>query len=209
MRLLLVSLHPHPLVRFGLLILANSMAACTLSSDKLVYPPNAPRIFSDYGSWSSPGGMRPAAHAGIDIEGRLGDRWGGVGAPVLAAADGVVIRSGWNDAVGWRVLIDHGRDEDGVYLRTEYLHHSENVVDNGQRIKRGQIIAKVGHTGGNRGLHPHLHFMVYRRNEALGQWTPVDPHPYWYDGRYRVTCFDPNRQYKTTPIRFTYPVECK
>jgi len=200
-----MNLHRHSGVGFGLLILASSIAACTPA---IIYPPNAPRIFSDYGSPSAPGGLRPAAHEGIDIEGRLGDRWGGVSAPVLAAADGVVIRSGWNDSSGWRVVIDHGKDADGAYLRTAYLHHSENIVGNGARIKRGQVIAKTGHTGGNRGLHPHLHFGVYRSTDNR-KWTDVDPHPYWYDGEYRVTCFNSEREYKTLPIKFTYPVECK
>ena len=199
----------HTRIRFAFVILAGWMAACTLLGDELVYPPNAPRIFSDYGSPPSPGGPRPSPHEGIDIEGRRGDRWGGVGAPVLAAADGVVFRSEWNDSVGWRVFIDHGQDEDGAYLRTAYLHHSENLVSNAQRVKRGQTIAKVGHTGGNRGLHPHLHFTVFRRTGDRQQWMHVNPHAYWYDGENRITCFDPEKFYKTVPVRFTYPLECK
>jgi murein DD-endopeptidase MepM/ murein hydrolase activator NlpD len=194
---------------FAFLILVGLIAGCGALGPEIIYPVNAPRIFSDYGSWSSPGGTRPTAHDGLDIEGRLGDRWGGVGAPVLAAADGTVIRSNWSDSAGWWIVIDHGRDEDGAYLRTAYLHHSENLVKDGQRIKRGQTIAKVGHTGGNSGLHPHLHFTVYRRDKDGKKWTHVDPHPYWYDGPSRITCFDPERHYQTLPIRFTYPVECK
>jgi murein DD-endopeptidase MepM/ murein hydrolase activator NlpD len=200
---------PHLLARLAFAISAGFMAGCATFGPEIVYPVNAPRIFSDYGSWSSPGGVRPTPHDGVDIEGRRGDRWGGIGAPVLAAADGVVIGSDWSDSVGWRIVIEHGRDEDGAYLRTAYLHHSENLVGVGERIERGQTIAKVGHTGGNSGLHPHLHFTVFRRTRDGEGWTHVDPHPYWYDGPNRITCFDPARQYRKLPIRFTYPVQCK
>ena len=196
-------------VRLGyvfLLALTGLTVTCTPMGHEIVYPPNAPRIFSHYGDLSAPGGWRDSPHEGLDIEGRLGDRWGGIGASVLAAADGIVIRSHWSNDGGNRIVIEHGADEDGKYLRTEYLHNSENLVSDGDKVKRGQQIARSGHTGAYRGRHPHLHFAVYRGSK---EWTHVDPNDYWYDGPYRVTCFDPEIKYLTRPIRFTYPVECK
>lgn len=182
---------------------------CTRIDDGIVYPSNAPRIFSHYGDMWSPGGMRPNLHRGLDIEGRLGTRWGGIGAPVLAAADGIVIRSHWSNNGGYRIAIEHGADENGKFVITEYLHNSENLVTDGERVKRGQQIATVGHTGAYRGRDPHLHFAVYIRNKRGKEWTHVDPHDYWYDGPYRITCFDRETNYLEQPIRFTYPVECK
>lgn len=187
--------------------LSVSTINCTRFDSAIVYPPNAPRIFSHYGDIYSPGGRRDSPHEGVDIEGRLGNRWGGIGAPVLASAEGVVVFSGWRNAPGNLIVIDHGVDEDGTSLRTEYLHNSENLVRGGEGVKRGQQIAKVGHTGANRGRDPHLHFSVYKRGSK--GWSHVDPHDYWYDGPYRITCFDPDRDYFRRPIKFTYPIECE
>ena len=208
-RSLLSEQHSRSSLTFVFLVLAGLLGSCTPLGYEIVYPLNAPRIFSDYGDFSSPGGRRESRHEGMDIEGRLGDRWGGIGAPVLAAADGIVIRSHWSNNSGYRIVIEHGADEDGKYLRTEYLHHSEILVSDGDRVERGQQIARSGHTGAYRGRDPHLHFAVYRGDRSSNEWTHVDPHEYWYDGRYRVTCFDPERYYRTQPIRFTYPIQCK
>lgn len=151
-------------------------------------------------------------HDGMDIEGRLGDPYGAIGEPVLAAADGIVLRSHWDNLGGLRIVIEHGQDTDGNYLRTVYLHSSELLVNQGDEVRRGQKIAKLGVTGGGitSGV-PHLHFSVYRgpTKQYSKEWKHIDPHEYWVDGSYRITCYDPARNYPTSPIRFTYPVECK
>jgi murein DD-endopeptidase MepM/ murein hydrolase activator NlpD len=195
-----------------------SMEGCaTLQGPEIAYPRSAPRILSDYYSITGvAGGTRPQRHSGIDIQGRLGDTYGSIGEPVLAAADGVVIMSYWHHGGGNSVIIDHGKDMDGNFLATMYFHNSENLVSVGQQVKRGQQIAKVGQTGAAVGGAPHVHFQVYRgatKFAAPENFNVNDyhhnPHEYWVDGPYKVTCFDPKRNYPASPIRFTYPVECK
>ncbi len=88
-------------------------------------------------------------HDGMDIA-------QATGAPILAAAAGVVVRTGWvNNCGGNQVVIAVGSN-----LYTGYYHLSRILVSPGQKIARGQQIGKIGETGCTTG--PHLHFSVSR-----------------------------------------------
>jgi len=89
-------------------------------------------------------------HEGLDISAH-------VGAPIWAAAAGVVIFSGRLGDYGNLVVIKH----DERYA-TAYAHNKQNYVRRGDRVERGQHIADVGKSGNARGNHPHLHFEVRR-----------------------------------------------
>jgi murein DD-endopeptidase MepM/ murein hydrolase activator NlpD len=111
---------------------------------------------------TSPFGMRPhpirgnlRLHAGIDLGAPEGT-------PIHAVADGVVRHAGKDGANGLNVQLDHGYG-----LRTAYCHASVLLVRTGERVKAGQVIARVGATGLATG--PHLHYGVYVANK------PVDP----------------------------------
>ena len=106
------------------------------------------------------------------VTSRFGWRWGGsdwhpgidiaadTGTPIMAAAEGVVISSGWNGGYGRQVMIDHGNG-----IVTLYGHTSENVVSQGQRVKKGQLIAYMGSTGFSTG--PHVHYEVRVNGTAV------------------------------------------
>lgn len=96
-----------------------------------------------------------ALHTGLDFQADSG-------APILAAAGGVVVTQEVHSAYGNMVEIDHGND-----LVTRYAHASKVFVQKGDLIRRGQKIAEVGTTGRSTG--PHLHF------EVLVQGVPQDP----------------------------------
>jgi len=96
-------------------------------------------------------------HEGVDIDGNRGD-------PIRAAADGVVVHAGHGGRYGRYIVIDHG---DGVM--TLYAHADRLLVDEGDRVERGDLIAEVGRTGNARGTH--LHFELRRNGH------PVDPLP--------------------------------
>lgn len=96
-------------------------------------------------------------HEGIDISTRDG-------APIWAAAAGVVIFAGRLGGYGNIVVVRH----DASYS-TAYAHNKRNRVEKGDRVERGQHIADVGKTGNARARNPIVHFEVRR-----GQ-TPRDP----------------------------------
>ena len=105
------------------------------------------------------GYIRP--HKGID----LGcDR----GTPVYATGDAVVevASSGGNGGYGHMVLLNH---EFGY--KTRYAHLSKVLVQPGERVARGQVIAETGNTGISSG--PHLHY------EVIHKGMPVNPINYF------------------------------
>jgi murein DD-endopeptidase MepM/ murein hydrolase activator NlpD len=84
-------------------------------------------------------------HRGIDIA----VPWG---TPVLAADNGVVVKSGYSTTgYGGRVIIDHNID----YV-TLYAHLSQAFVREGDIVRKGEIIGLVGSTGNSTGPHLHL-----------------------------------------------------
>ncbi|MBQ0110801.1 MAG: peptidoglycan DD-metalloendopeptidase family protein, partial [Oscillospiraceae bacterium] len=92
-------------------------------------------------------------HSGIDISSS-----GINGKPIVAAADGQVLVSGWSTGgYGNYVTINHGY-MNGKNYTTLYGHMSRTACSAGQRVKRGQVIGYVGSTGWSTG--PHCHFEV-------------------------------------------------
>lgn len=98
-------------------------------------------------------GMRNGSrHDGIDIAAPPGRE-------IRAAADGRVVYSQRLRGYGNLILVKH---PDNFF--TAYAHNSKNLVKKGRRVKKGQVIAKVGSTGHATG--PHLHFEVRKGRAA-------------------------------------------
>ena len=106
------------------------------------------RISSEYNPRTSPISGKYEFHTGIDIP-------AGYGEDVVAAADGVVITSGWINGYGYTVMISHGGG-----LVTLYGHNSSLVVSEGESVRKGQVIAKIGSTGYSTGNHCHFEVRV-------------------------------------------------
>ena len=100
-------------------------------------------------------------HHGIDISAEHGT-------PILAAANGRVVRAGWMTGLGQMVEIDHGFG----YV-TRYGHASKLLVRVGQQVTRGEMIAQVGSTGIATG--PHLHYEVYLNGRVQNPMNFVIP----------------------------------
>lgn len=113
------------------------------------------RVTSVFGVRRVFNGKTKSRHMGLDLD-------GDTGTPIFAAADGVVrMRRGCFYA-GNAVILSHGAD-----LFTAYFHLSEFAVEEGERVRRGQLIGKMGMTG--RVTGPHLHM------EAKAGETSFDP----------------------------------
>lgn len=102
----------------------------------------------------------PDAHRGIDIAVRIGT-------PIRAAGGGTVGGAGFDAQYGLFVLIDH---PDGY--QTMYGHASRLLVDTGQHIEAGQIIALSGNTG--RSTAPHLHFERRRGDQLVDPFDTIN-----------------------------------
>ena len=163
----------------------------------VVMPPNAPFISEQYRKGSETG---TDAHLGMDV-------WAKIRTPILAAADGVVISSYYEPAYGHRVEIDHGLDARGLYHETVYMHLKERMVNEGERVVRGQQIGQMGATGAM-GMFVHLHFEVHEGRDRRSA-KAKDPQLYWVKGVGRVTCFEPDLEIPQDRFRTTYPVVCR
>ena len=98
---------------------------------------NTKRINSDFGSLRGVnGGRRSAAHQGIDIIGPKDQQ-------IIAIADGVVLETTIEKCWGPTVVIDHGKSFDGKNLITLYGHVGDFLVKKNDKIKRGDLIAKL------------------------------------------------------------------
>lgn len=113
---------------------------------KFDWPVTNHRITSSFGTRIHPRFKTKRQHTGIDIASPHG-------APIITAGPGEVIFAGWMRGYGQVVIIDHGSG-----YATVYAHMSKISVDDGDRVKKGAVIGKVGQTGIATG--PHLHFEV-------------------------------------------------
>lgn len=140
-------------------ILESMKSTVKYVGGKMGWPaPGNYKISSPYGYRIHPIYKKRKLHTGIDISTHYGDK-------VVAAQDGVVIMASWFGGYGNTIMIDHG----GGYV-TLYGHNSSLTVHEGQRVKRGQQVAKSGSTGTSTGNHVHFEVRVNGKT--------VDPMPW-------------------------------
>lgn len=126
--------------------------AAVQGTGNFIWPTNG-KITSGYGwRWGK-------IHRAVDIGAAQGT-------PIYAADAGSVVYSGWRTSYGYVIEIDHGNG-----FHTLYAHCSKLLVSRGQKVTKGQTIAKVGQTGNATG--PHVHF------EVIKNGTQVNPMNYF------------------------------
>lgn len=112
-------------------------------------------VTSAFGYRKSPFTGLREVHEGLDIATEINS-------DIVSPADGIVIRTAVENGYGKILEIDHGYG-----IVTRYGHNSRHLVKVGDRVERGQPIARVGNTGLSTG--PHVHY------EVLVNGVPVDP----------------------------------
>lgn len=115
-------------------------------------------ISSYFGKRTDPFTGKPSMHNGIDFAGKDGSN-------ILAVAGGVVTWTGARTGYGDMVEISHG---DGYVTR--YAHNKKNLVQPGDVVRKGDVIALMGSSGRSTGAH--VHYEVYKHGR------PVDPSSY-------------------------------
>ena len=115
-------------------------------------------LTSGYGMREHPIDGENKMHEGIDLAAEIGT-------DVLAFADGTVDYIGESPAYGMYLQLRHSNG-----VTTFYAHCSQLCVQKGQKVKMGDVVARVGDTGNVTG--PHLHFEMKKNGEFL------DPQPY-------------------------------
>ena len=131
-----------------------------LASDKIVNA-RAAKLAAEIAEKNRPKYVQPAQG---NLTSTFGARWGtthygidianAMGTPIVAAADGVVIEAGPASGFGLWVRIQHA---DGTI--TVYGHMDSFSVVEGQQVKAGEQIARMGNRGESTGTH--LHFEVW------------------------------------------------
>jgi putative chitinase len=106
------------------------------------------------------------------------------GVPAVAVEAGVIAKVDDTDDGRGGLSVWLLGDSGAAYY---YAHNSQNLVVEGDRVARGQMIARVGRTGNARTTPPHIHFQINLCGElSSGEPCTVDPHPYlrtWSQGQ--------------------------
>jgi murein DD-endopeptidase MepM/ murein hydrolase activator NlpD len=118
-------------------------------------------VNSEFGRRRSPWTTGAEFHGGIDIAAEIGTL-------VRAPAPGTVVAAGSIGDYGTAVIVEHSPD-----LRTIYGHLSRLHVARGDRVERGQLLARSGNSG--KSTAPHLHY------EILVKGQSVNPRVYLWD----------------------------
>jgi len=140
----------------------HSSSTSSSSSSGRVSSGSTPGVSSGY--WTQPavgylssgfGTRGSERHVGVDIANRAA-------VPIVAAADGVVIRSYLSSTYGNCIFVSHSIN--GQVYTTVYAHMTTRLVGGGAVVKKGQQIGVMGNTGASHGQH--LHFELHK-----GPWT--------------------------------------
>ena len=172
----------------------GSAGRVTAAGEKITLDPKAqPPVTLAEGIWVGPSGLA------IPVSGlKAGDltdtftqaRAGGArrhdaidimaseGTPVLAAADGTVEKLFLSQGGGGITAYVRSPDQRWIYYYAHLQGYAPGLAE-GQQVRRGQLLGRVGHTGNANPAGPHLHFAINRMEpgEKWYQGSPVNPYP--------------------------------
>jgi len=138
--------------------LENGLAAIPSAMPAATYT-----LSSAFGYRRDPINGGGAMHSGLDFKAAYGT-------PILAAADGIVTKAGWQGGYGKTIEVTHGNG-----LLTRYAHMSKLDAVVGQKVDRGVQIGRMGSTGRSTGTH--LHFEVRHNGRAINPRKFLEANP--------------------------------
>ena len=100
------------------------------------------------------------------------------GTPVIAAADGTIEKLFFSNGGGGITIYERSNDGKWTYYYAHLQAYAPGLAE-GQRVRQGQVIGRVGHTGNANAAGPHLHFAI-NRMETGQKWyqgEPINPYP--------------------------------
>jgi murein DD-endopeptidase MepM/ murein hydrolase activator NlpD len=100
------------------------------------------------------------------------------GTPVIAAADGTIEKLFFSHGGGGITIYERANDPKWMLYYAHLSAYAPGLAE-GQKVKRGQVIGRVGHTGDASPSGPHLHFAINSMapGERWWQGTPINPYP--------------------------------
>ena len=100
------------------------------------------------------------------------------GTPVIAAADGTIEKLFFSNGGGGITIYERSPDQKWMYYYAHLQGYAPGLAE-GQQVKRGQVIARVDHTGDASPSGPHLHFAINTMAPGQRWWqgTPINPYP--------------------------------
>jgi murein DD-endopeptidase MepM/ murein hydrolase activator NlpD len=135
-------------------VTGNASVKKVVTKRIFINPAPGSRISSRFGRRSDPFNKYSRNfHSGLDMAAK-------VGTPVVASADGEVVFTGNNGGYGNTVILLHSNG-----YKTVYAHCAKIVVEVGEKVKMGRVIAAVGRTGTATGAH--LHFEVFKNGKLI------------------------------------------
>ena len=119
------------------------------SSVPMGYPLEEYVISTEFNPDGDPSISDGRVHKGVDLSTRSQIL------PISATAAGTVVEAAFHNDYGYNVKIDHGNG-----FTTLYAHNSENLVEVGDTVKKGDVIAMTGSTGMSTGIHCHYEIQL-------------------------------------------------
>jgi murein DD-endopeptidase MepM/ murein hydrolase activator NlpD len=100
------------------------------------------------------------------------------GTPVIAAADGTIEKLFFSNGGGGITIYERSPDQKWMYYYAHLSAYAPGLAE-GQQVKRGQVIGRVGHTGDASAEGPHLHMAINEMapGERWWQGSPINPYP--------------------------------
>ena len=118
-----------------------------------ILPTHSYRITENYGTRIHPITRIRDFHGAVDLAGKIGDK-------ILATADGVVIATDWQRALGNYIKIKHKYG-----YETLYGHLKTFLVEEGQKVQKGEVIGTMGTSGRTNGVH--IHYAITQFGKAI------------------------------------------